>query len=222
MAKIVLILLAAWLSAADAVAAPSAPAVLREFIGATHAARARFTQTVVDQNGRVIQTTNGTMAFSRPGRFRWVYEAPYRQVIVGDSKTLWLYDPDLNQVTEEPLGQAIGESPAALLAGSDDIEKLFLVRTVPGPGGLYWIEAAPKSRESTFAAVRMGFAPGGAQGPGLREMILKDNFGHTTYLRFSDFVRNPAFPPGLFHFVPPKGADVLGAPGVAPQSRGAP
>lgn len=177
---------------------------LKAFITDTRTARAGFTQTVLDQNGRVRQKSEGTLAFSRPGKFRWVYQKPYEQLIVGDGSRLWIYDADLEQVTVKKLGEALGSSPAALLAGSNEIEKFFSLRDAGSGEGLEWLEARPRDRESTFESVRMGFA-----GNTLVAMELKDGFGQTTLLRFSGMVKNPAVNAGEFRFTPPKGADVI-------------
>ena len=111
-----------WLAAGTAAAANID--TLKSYLRETSSASARFTQIVYDRNNRKLQETSGTMQFSRPGRIRWAYEKPYEQLIVGDGAELWVYDKDLNQVTVKAIGQAIGGSPAALLAGSNDIELL--------------------------------------------------------------------------------------------------
>ena len=72
---------------------------LQTFMNSTRSMRAHFEQTIVDRNGKLTQTSNGTFEFARPGRFRWVYLKPDPQTIVSDGQTLWLYDPELNQVT---------------------------------------------------------------------------------------------------------------------------
>jgi outer membrane lipoprotein carrier protein len=177
---------------------------LKAFISDTKTAKASFSQTVLDQNGRVRQKSEGTLAFSRPGKFRWVYQKPYEQLIVGDGSRLWIYDADLEQVTVRQLGDALGSSPAALLAGSNEIEKFFILKDAGASEGLEWLEARPKDKESTFEAVRMGFA-----GNNLAAMELKDSFGQTTLLKFSGLVKNPAVNANDFKFTPPKGADVI-------------
>ncbi len=180
-------------------------AQLREFISGARTLSAQFSQTVYDRAGRKIQDSQGSMHFSRPGKFRWVYEKPYSQVVVGDGKKLWIYDQDLEQVTVRKLDLAIGESPAALLAGSNDLEKLFILKDGGSSDGLDWLEATPKSREGSFEKVRMGFKDGDIQA-----MEVRDNFGQTTQLRFKALKRNPALASDLFRFTPPKGVDVIG------------
>ena len=188
-------------------AAPAGAAgvdTLKTYLRETSSARAQFSQVVYDRNKRKLQETSGTMQFARPGRIRWAYEKPYEQLIVGDGTKLWVYDKDLNQVTVKGITQAIGGSPAALLAGSNDIEKEFRVNDAGSQGGLEWIEAIPRGTEATFQKVRMGFGKSG-----LEAMELVDGFGQTTIVRFSQVERNPNLPPDLFRFTPPKGADVI-------------
>lgn len=178
---------------------------LEAFIQSTKGLKAQFTQTVMDKTGRKTQESTGNLFFSRPGKFRWVYQKPYSQLIVGDGKKLWIYDEDLDQVTVRKLDRALGDSPAALLAGDNDISKLFNLKEAAAKDGLEWLEATPKSKEGSFEKVRMGF-----KGDDLQAMELKDNFGQTTLLRFSSLERNPALGASLFRFTPPKGADILG------------
>ena len=187
------------------VASASSLDSLRGFLHDTRSARAQFKQMVVDKKMATVQEAEGTMEFSRPGRFRWVYRKPYEQLIVGDGRKLWMYDADLNQVTVRKLDQAIGASPAALLAGSNEIEKNFDLKDLGHRGTLDWLEATPKDKESSFESVRMGFS-----GDTLEAMELRDHFGQTTVIRFSAVERNPKLSPSIFKFVPPKGADVIG------------
>ncbi len=178
---------------------------LRAFVRETHTARAHFTQTVLDRDGRTLSQASGVMAFSRPGKFRWTYDKPYAQVIVGDGEKLWIFDQELNQVSVRKLDQALGNSPAALLAGDNEIERFFALRDVGERDGLAWLEATPKAKDTMFSAVRMGFA-----GTTLRQMELKDGLGQTTIIRFDKLERNPRLAASQFTFAPPKGADVIG------------
>jgi chaperone LolA len=178
---------------------------LQAFIAGAKTAEADFTQTVTDKNGRVTQQASGSMAFARPGKFRWDYSKPYEQVIVGDGSKLWLYDTDLDQVTVKPLGDVIAGTPAALLAGDNAIEKYFSLKDAGQGGGLEWLEATPKSKDTSFERIRMGF-----KGDVLVQMELFDFFGQRTTLKLSKFARNPSIPAAKFKFTPPKGADVIG------------
>ncbi len=178
---------------------------LQEFDSGTRSLSAKFTQTVHDRNGKLTQTSHGSMQFLRPGKFRWTYEKPYSQVIVGDGKRLWIYDQDLEQVTVRKLDRAIGESPAALLAGSKEIETHFLLKDAGDREGLEWLDATPKSKEGSFERVSLGF-----KGIELHAMEVRDNFGQTTQLRFSRIRRNVTLPASYFIFNPPKGVDLIG------------
>src|SRR5687767_1652013 len=162
----------------------------REFAKGTQAARAGFEQKVYDKAGKLVQQSNGSFVFQRPGKFRWVYAKPADQVIVGDGERVWIYDRDLNQVTVRKLTAALGSTPAALLAGSSEIEKAFELSEGGSRDGLEWLEAKPREKEAGFERVRMGFGPHGVQA-----MELTDHFGQTTRLRFSDLVRNPKVDP---------------------------
>jgi len=179
---------------------------LRTFIASTHSAQANFSQVVLDQNGKRIQSASGIMQFQRPGKFRWAYQKPYEQLIVGDGVKFWLYDVDLNQVTVKKLDAALGSSPAALLSGSNEIERGFTLKESGSRDGLEWLQATPKTQDSSFDKILMAFNNQSE----LAIMELNDAFGHKTVLRFSAMRHNPKFPEQQFRFTPPKGADVLG------------
>ncbi len=177
----------------------------KTFLRTTQSARADFEQRVFGRDGKLTQQSTGSFVFQRPGRFRWTYAKPVDQLIVGDGERVWIYDRDLNQVTVRRLSKALGSTPAALLAGSSEVEKAFELSDAGNRDGLEWLEAKPKEAEAGFERIRMGFSANG-----LHAMELTDNFGQTTRLRFSNLQRNPNIDPGEFRFVPPKGADVLG------------
>jgi len=185
-------------------AAAAGVETLKTYLRETTSASAQFTQVVFDRSMRKLQETSGSMQFARPGKIRWSYEKPYEQLIVGDGAKLWIYDKDLNQVTVRAMTQAIGGSPAALLAGSNNIEKDFRLSADGVKDGYDWLEAVPRNAESTFQKVRMGFGKSG-----LEAMELTDGFGQLTIVRFSRIERNPTLAPELFRFTPPKGADVI-------------
>jgi outer membrane lipoprotein carrier protein len=177
---------------------------LKAFAEQTQSARATFTQTVRDKDGATVQTATGKLVFARPGKFRWEYEKPYQQTIVGDGQKLWVYDKDLNQVTVKKLEGGLGSSPAALLAGSNDIEQYYNVDAKGIKGGLDWLEAYPRDPDTMFEKVRMGF-----KGNSLDTMELYDHLGQVTVIRFGKIERNPKLAASLFSFTPPAGADVI-------------
>ena len=177
---------------------------LKSYLQQTTTGKARFAQIIVDKNLKQLQQATGSMQFMRPGKFRWEYEKPYEQVIVGDGTRLWIYDKDLNQVTVRKLDQALGSSPAALLAGSNEIEKIYTLTSLGTRDGLDWLEAVPKSKENAFERIRLGFGQNG-----LEAMELRDQFGQATVIKFASVERNPKLSPDAFKFTPPKGADVI-------------
>jgi outer membrane lipoprotein carrier protein len=176
-----------------------------EFINQTLTARGKFEQKIFDRNRKLLQESSGVLAFSRPGKFRWTYVKPYAQLIVGDGSKIWIYDEDLKQVTVKKLDQALGSTPAALLAGNNEAMRAFNLSDQGAKGGIEWLEALPRDKEGNFERIRMGFGSSG-----LEVMELLDSFGQTTVLKFTSLQRNPRLDPGLFRFSPPKGADVIG------------
>jgi len=176
-----------------------------EFIAGTTTAQGEFEQKIFDSNHKLLQESRGVLAFSRPGKFRWTYVKPYAQLIVGDGSKVWIYDEDLKQVTVKKLDQALGSTPAALLAGNNEAMRSFRLSDKGIKDGVEWLEALPRDKESNFERIRMGFGSSG-----LRVMELVDSFGQTTILRFNSLERNPRLSPSLFRFSPPKGVDVIG------------
>ncbi|MDZ4099898.1 MAG: outer membrane lipoprotein chaperone LolA [Methylophilaceae bacterium] len=178
---------------------------LMEFFEKTSSMRAQFQQVVTDNRGQKVQEVSGTMLLLRPGKFRWAYQKPYEQEIVGDGTRIWLFDPELNQVTVRNMSQAIGSSPAALLAGSKEVEQNFVLENLGVEDKLDWVLAKPKDKDSGFDEVRLGFSKAG-----LERMNLKDSYGNLTSIQFSKLERNPNLNQQTFMFKPPQGADVVG------------
>ena len=178
---------------------------LHQFLESTKTVRAGFTQMVVAKNGKRPQQSSGVMIFSRPGKFRWQIEKPYAQLLVGDGEKVWIYDPDLRQVTVKKVDAAIGSTPAALLVGGKTLEKNFTLREIGARDGLEWLEAIPKTADSGFEKIQIGFS-----GNDVKAMELFDNFGQMTSLYFNNIDRNPQLAASLFSFKPPAGVDVLG------------
>ncbi|MDR2221100.1 MAG: outer membrane lipoprotein chaperone LolA [Methylobacillus sp.] len=176
----------------------------KNFFQSTTSMRAKFHQTVVDNLGRKVQEVTGTMQLQRPGKFRWDYDKPYVQMIIGDGKQVWMYDPELNQVTVRALDKMLGSTPAALLAGSKEIDNAFNLRSADNKDGLDWIIATPKEKDSGFERVELGF-----KGTMLQQMSMRDSFDQTTVIEFSAQEINPKIDDKSFSFTPPAGADVL-------------
>lgn len=196
------------LAALVAPAYASGTAQLKAFAAQVKSARGEFEQKQVkgQQDGamKVTNAASGTFEFSRPGRFIWRYIKPYDQLLQADGQTLYIYDKDLNQVTERKLDGALGSSPAAILFGSNDLEKNFVVKNGPTRDGVEWLELTPRAKDTQFERIGIGFKSGN-----LEAMELRDAFGNTTLLTFSAMQKNPVLPADTFRFSVPKGADVL-------------
>jgi outer membrane lipoprotein carrier protein len=177
---------------------------LREFASSTKAARGEFTQQQVRANGRAGESSSGTFAFSRPGRFRWEVAVPYEQLIVTDGERLHFYDKDLKQVTVRRVGDAVSATPAAILFGSNDLDAAFTLKEAGSADGLQWLEAVPRQRDSGFERIRIGL-----RGNLPEAMEVRDAFGQTTRFAFRAIERNPVLEPGLFRFTPPRGVDIV-------------
>jgi outer membrane lipoprotein carrier protein len=180
---------------------------LKAFLDGAKSGRATFQQSVVAKGAREAQQSSGAFTFQRPGRFRWSYEKPYEQLIVGDGAKLWIYDRDLNQVIVRRQDATLGASPAALLAGDNALERNFEITDAGAADGLELIEARPRAAEAGIERVRIGFRDNLP-----RTMELRDTLGNVTTLTFDAFERNVKLDPAQFAFAPPKGADVVGEP----------
>ena len=179
----------------------------KAFVAGTKSARGEFTQRMVKEEGgkmRVSSTANGVFLFARPGKFIWTYQKPYEQILQADGEKLFIYDKDLNQVTIKILGNAIGTSPAAILFGSNDLEKNFTLSEGGLREGIEWLQAIPKAKDTSFEKIGIGLKDGVPVA-----MELRDSFGQISLLSFTKFEKNPSLPANQFHFALPKGADVL-------------
>jgi len=179
----------------------------KAFVAGTKSARGEFTQRMVKEEGgkmRVSSTASGVFLFARPGKFIWTYQKPYEQILQADGEKLFIYDKDLNQVTIKILGNAIGTSPAAILFGSNDLEKNFTLSEGGLREGIEWLQAIPKAKDTSFEKIGIGLKDGVPVA-----MELRDSFGQISLLSFTKFEKNPSLPANQFHFTLPKGADVL-------------
>ena len=166
----------------------------------------QFSQQVFDANGKRKESSTGRVAMSAPRLFRWEYVKPYPQVIVADGKNVWVYDPDLQQVTKRAQGVEEQNSPLAALIDPSRLEKDFVVTEAGNEGGLAWLQLTPrKPNDASFASARLGFGKAG-----LAKMQVVDSLGQRTLFAFSGWKRNPSFNKSTFRYSPPKGVDVVG------------
>ena len=177
----------------------------RAFFEQVQSLRAHFTQELVQAGSGTLQRSSGEVVLQRPGRFRWDYREPFRQVIVADGERLWFYDTDLEQVTVKDLEEGLGGTPAALLTSRRPLDESFKLAELPAVDGLARAELRPKARDGNFESIQLGF-----RGGELESMEIIDSFGQLTRLGFSAVERNPKLDPALFRFTPPAGVDVIG------------
>lgn len=222
--SIFLFLLAAAVSAAPALAAAPAPAKakgasatvpaksmgrdrLMTFTKGLKGLDARFEQRVFDPNGRPSETSSGSVKLFAPRQFRWEYLKPAPQLIVADGDHIWIYDPELEQVTVRNQSMEEQGSPLAVLIDPTELDRQYKVRDGGKSGGLDWLVLVPRKEEDApFQRAKLGFGPAG-----LVRMELNDGLGQRTVIGFSPWKRNPAFAAGTFRFTPPKGVDVVGS-----------
>ena len=188
---------------------------LERFVRDTRSGRASFTQVVTApaRDGQLAKskTSSGVFEFSRPNRFRFLYQKPFEQTIVADGQTLWLHDVDLNQVTARKLSQVMGGTPAALIAAAPNLQALqadFSLRAMPDKDALQWVQATPKTRDGQLQSISIGFRNAGKTSE-LAVLEIIDSFGQRSVMRFAGFEANPAFNAAHFDFKPPPGADVI-------------
>ncbi len=167
----------------------------------------QFTQRVFDGNGRVRESSSGRVALSAPRLFRWEYQNPYPQLIVADGQRVWVYDPDLEQVTVRPQGPEEQNSPLATLTDPGRLDRDFDVsQEAAASDGLQWMTLTPKrEQDASFQSARLGF-----DGNGLARMDVVDALGQRTEIAFSDWQKNPSFAADTFRYTPAEGVDVIG------------
>lgn len=197
------VLLLAWIVAFSGTAWADAAQTLREFVRDVKSGKAAFTQTVSSGDGARTKTSSGSFEFLRPNRFRFAYTKPFEQLIVADGQKVWIFDADLNQASSRKLTQALGATPAALLAGGS-LEQDFVLSSEPSRDGLDWALATPRTKDGPFQQLRVGF-----RGKTLAGVEILDSFGQRSKLQFNGFEPNVPFAVERFRFTPPAGADVI-------------
>lgn len=200
-------LIASWLLALLGLATTSAHAdavqTLKDFSREVRSGRAEFIQTVSSPDGKRKKTSSGSFEFQRPNQFRFAYLKPFEQLIIGDGQKVWIYDPDLQQASSRKMGQALGATPAALLAGAH-LERDFELKSQPSSGGLDWVLATPRSSDAGLQSLRVGF-----KGGDLAAIEVVDGFGQRSLLQFNAVKANVSLPAERFRFVLPAGADLI-------------
>jgi outer membrane lipoprotein carrier protein len=166
---------------------------------------ADFGQHVLDPNGGTGKTSNGTLALKAPRQFRWETKTPYQQLIVADGEKVWIYDPDLEQVTVRAQGTEEAHSPLTVLTDLSQLDRDFTTTEQGEHDGLTWLRLKSKDKEPQFDYCDLGL-----DGAGLQRMRFQDTLGNSTEIHFSHWQRNPKLATDKFKFTPPKGVDVIG------------
>jgi len=177
---------------------------LQRFYSEIKSYSASFEQTVMDEKLSLLEASSGELSIQRPGKFYWHYATPSEQLIVGDGKQVWIYDVELEQITHRQSEAAVTQTPAMLLSGEGDLAETFILEDAGQRDGLDWVRMIPKSRDSGFTDIHIGFFSGSLQ---LLEM--QDSFGQTTQIRFKNVKENSDIPEQTFSFTPPAGVDVI-------------
>lgn len=191
------------LSVAAAAAHADSVDTLNSFLRDVKSGRATFTQTVTAPDGKRTKKSSGSFEFQRPNQFRFVYQKPFEQTIVADGQKVWIYDPDLNQASSRKIDQALGATPAALLAGGN-VWRDFILKAQPSDKGLDWVLATPRQAEGSIQTLRIAF-----KGGELAAIEILDAFGQKSLLEFAGVVSNPSIPAERFRFQLPAGADLI-------------
>ncbi|GGY19999.1 outer-membrane lipoprotein carrier protein [Rhodanobacter panaciterrae] len=197
--------LALSLSAVAQAATGPARTRLDAFATGLHSLTGQFTQSLTDINGQSTKTSSGTLALEAPRQFRWDTVAPYKQTIVADGSRVWMYDPELEQVTVRVQSTEEAHSPLTVLTDVKQLDKNFKVAEQGEHDGLSWLRLTSTAKDPQFDYADLGF-----DANGLARMTFRDQLGATTDIRFSGWQRNAPIPASAFNFVPPKGADVIG------------
>lgn len=200
-----IVLMLALATAATGHAAERARARLDAFAHDLRAISATFSQDVTDANGIAGKQTHGTLALAAPRQFRWDVTSPYQQQIVADGMHVWIYDPDLEQVTVRNQGVEEAHSPLTVLTDLGQLDREYVATEQGEKDGLVWLRLASKAKEPDFEFADLGF-----DAAGLQRMVFKDTLGNRTEIRFSDWKRDPKFASDTFVFTPPPGVDVIG------------
>ncbi|TLX56116.1 outer membrane lipoprotein carrier protein LolA [Stutzerimonas nosocomialis] len=164
----------------------------------------RFSQLSLDGTGTQLQEASGELALKRPGQFRWHTDAPMEQLLVSDGSKVWLYDPDLEQVTIQTLDQRLTHTPALLLSGDvSEISQNFEISHKEA-GDVVDFVLKPRASDTLFDNLRLSF-----RGGVINDMQLIDSVGQRTNILFMGVKMNEPIPADQFTFEIPAGADVI-------------
>ena len=180
------------------------------------------------ENGRVVRVEAGTAYFRRPGKMRWEYAAPEKNLFLVDGKTAWFYVPADHSVTRVPANQSADwRTPLALLAGGMKVsrvcervaeavnekpaspERAMLYCELRGAATKSPKRAAGKllSQEPTNGEA-VFFEVDKSSGDLVR-VLIRDPGGIGMEFSFANWQVDPLVPDSFFRFDPPKGVAIV-------------
>jgi outer membrane lipoprotein carrier protein len=184
--------------------------LVNDFLTTITTLEGRFEQSLIDAEGEILERNSGTLEIERPTRFRWSYTEPYEQWLVADGVNIWSYDLDLEQVTVKPQAEALANTPALLLGGSEDALEQFDFGGTTIETVTTWVRLEPKDKDSGFNRVELGFIDNE-----LRRMVFFDNLEQKTLIALHDVKVNEPIDSSRFEFVVPDDVDLVGTPAAA-------
>ena len=183
----------------------SSVSLLERFFNNVRTYQADFNQVVLDAEGNKIQESSGRLWIKRPGKFRWDYKVPFTQKIIGDGKKVWIYDPELKQVTVKDYQGSVSQTPALLLAGNQKLTNNFIIKNLGAKKNITWISLKSKRQQENFSVIKIGF-----KNKKLLVLELVDSFGQTTRINLKNVKENLSLNKRIFRFTPPEGVDIAG------------
>lgn len=204
MKSVVKFLLVLFLLQINSVFAEDIADPLKNFLSDFNSLESNFIQQLINENGDVLEKTEGVLRLQQPGKFNWSYETPYAQKIISNGDVIWIFDEDLDQLTIKKIGDSLDETPAGIILGNNDISEHFVQLNMGVIEGYNWIDLTPKNHEAQYSNVRIGF--NNAQ---LGMMIIQDSLGQTTRIDFIDVKKNANFSPDVFEFEVPDDVDII-------------
>lgn len=187
--------------------------LVKDFLTDVITLEGRFEQSLIDAGGAIIERMSGTLAIERPMRFRWLYTEPYEQWLVADGVNIWSYDLDLEQVTVKAQAEALANTPALLLGGSENALEQFDFDGTTVEEVVTWVRLEPKDKNSGFDWVELGFIDNQ-----MLRMVFFDNLKQTTLIALHDVKWNELIDAARFEFVVPDDVDLVGTPAAVTEA----
>lgn len=188
-----LIALSALIGVGGAVASSDGAKEVDDYLSGLTSLQADFHQYTFNADHSNMVEARGTLYLQRPGRFRWEYASPTKQVIIADGKRVYMHDLELKQVSHQSQGDALRGTPALLLAHDGPIEQFFKASRIDSTDGRDWVELIPKDHDTEVVKIQVGFGKNS-----LDSLIMQDSFGQETRLNFSGAQRNVSLKSNLF------------------------